>query len=57
MLELSKILSKPFNHARIDWFYVDGKLYFGEVTFFPESGFGKFNSKTWEEKMGNWIKL
>ncbi len=57
MLEFSKILSKPFNHARIDWFSVNDKLYFGEITFFPESGFGKFNNKEWEYKMGKWIKF
>jgi hypothetical protein len=57
MLELSEILSKPFNHARVDWFCINNKLYFGEVTFFPESGFGKFNTKKWEKKMGEWIKI
>ncbi len=57
MLELSRILSQPFNHARVDWFYVNNRLYFGEITFFPESGFGKFNDKKWEYTLGSWIKL
>ncbi len=57
MLTLTEKLSKPFNHVRIDWYISENKLIFGEMTFFHESGFGKFNSKEWELKMGSWLKL
>ncbi|UWX56102.1 hypothetical protein NYZ99_07305 [Maribacter litopenaei] len=38
MVELSNILSKPFDYVRVDWYDVDGQLYFGEITFHHDSG-------------------
>ena len=43
--------------VRIDFYDVNGKVYFGEITFFPTSGFGGFEPKEWDIKLGNWIKL
>ena len=34
MLELSRILSKDIPQVRVDWYWSDGHLYFGELTFF-----------------------
>ena len=34
-----EVLSKDIHLARIDLYEVDKKLYFGEITFFPDSGF------------------
>lgn len=39
MLEYAEKLSKPFPHARIDLYNSDGKILFGEVTFFNASGY------------------
>lgn len=39
MLELAKVLSKDFLFARIDLYNIDGKIYFGEITLSPNSGF------------------
>ncbi|MBD3843453.1 MAG: glycosyl transferase, partial [Campylobacterales bacterium] len=57
MIKLSAKLAAPFNHVRVDWYVVNKKLIFGEMTFFHESGFGRFNSKEWEIKMGEWIAV
>lgn len=38
MIELSKVLSKGFPHVRVDFYEVDGQLYFGELTFYHFSG-------------------
>ena len=57
MIKLSAKLAAPFNHVRVDWYVVNNKLIFGEMTFFHESGFGRFNNKVWEIKMGEWIRL
>ena len=38
MIELSKVLSKGFPHVRVDFYEVDGQLYFGELTFSPDNG-------------------
>ena len=32
-------------------------IYFGEITFFPASGLGKFQPVEWDDKLGEWIKL
>lgn len=52
LLEYSKILSRDFKHARIDFFIEDECIYFGEITFTSSAGFGKFSSKQFEEEMG-----
>lgn len=39
MIEYSKILSEGMPFVRVDWYEVDGKLIFGELTFTPFSGF------------------
>ena len=39
MLEISRILSKDFPSVRIDLYVVQNKIYFGEMTFFPWSGY------------------
>lgn len=38
MLEYSKRLSAPFPFVRVDFYYVNGKLIFGELTFTPSAG-------------------
>lgn len=35
MKEMSEELSRDFPFVRVDWFEVDGKIYFGELTFTP----------------------
>ena len=45
----------PF--ARIDFYEINEKVYFGEITFYPASGFEGFNPKEWDLKLGEWIKL
>lgn len=38
MIRLSEILATPFPYVRIDWYDVDGTLYFGEITFHHNGG-------------------
>ena len=38
MLEYAAILSKPFPLARVDFYIVNGKIYFGEITLTPSAG-------------------
>lgn len=39
MIDIAKELSKDFVFARIDLYNIDGKIYFGEITLSPNSGF------------------
>jgi len=57
MLEYARKLSAGMSLARIDFYEVQGKPYFGEITFFPYSGLEKFDKEEWNLKLGNWIKL
>ncbi len=57
MIELSKKLSKGLKHVRVDWYEVNGKLYFGEMTFYHFSGLQPFNDVKWDNMFGDWIKI
>lgn len=39
MLEIAKVLSADFPHVRVDLYNLDGKIYFGELTFYDGSGY------------------
>lgn len=57
MVELAEKLSEKLPHARIDFYNVNGKIYFGEITFFHWSGLVKFVPEDWDYKFGEWLKL
>ena len=57
MMELAKALSKDQMFIRTDFYCIDDKLYFGELTFYPESGFGWFNPVEMDTKLGAWLVL
>lgn len=57
MIEFSKILSKDFCHARVDFFEVEEKLYISELTFTNESGVSVFENEEYNIKMGDWLTL
>ena len=57
MIEFSKMLSKDIPHVRVDWYEVNGKLYFGELTFYTCSGFIPFETEEWDYKMGEMLEL
>lgn len=57
MIELSKKLSKGFPHSRVDFYYINNKIIFGEITFFHQSGMGKIEPTEFEEKMGDWLEI
>ena len=57
MIELAEKLSENTKFLRVDFYEVDNKIYFGELTFYPNSGFGKFTDEKWDEVLGEWITL
>lgn len=57
MLNVSKILAKDLNFVRVDLYNIEGKIYFGEMTFYPASGFGKFTPEEWSNIFGRMIQL
>ena len=57
MVELSKKLSKNIPHVRVDFYEINGNVYFGELTFYHWSGLVKFNPSEWDLKLGKMLKL
>lgn len=57
MKELAETISKGFTHVRVDFYNINGKIYFGEITFFYASGFKKFDPPSWDRTFGDWIVL
>lgn len=57
MITLAEKLSKDIPFVRVDFYEVNGKVYFGELTFFPGSGFEEFTPRSADEWLGSWITL
>lgn len=57
MMELAGKLSKGIPQLRVDFYETNGKIYFGELTFFHWSGLVKFEPEEWDKKLGNMIDL
>lgn len=57
MLEAASILSKGFPEVRVDFYEVNGKLYFGEMTFSSAGGHMDFYTDEYLLELGNQIVL
>lgn len=57
MVEIASKLSAGFPQVRVDLYDIDGRVYFGEMTFFHMSGFYKFEPDEWDYKLGEYFVL
>lgn len=57
MIEYAEVLSQPFPHCRVDLYNIDGKIFFGELTFYHGGATQKIEPKEWEKRLGDWIDL
>ena len=57
MKRLATILSKSFPHVRVDFYLINGKVYFGEITFHHDGGYVPFQPIKWDEILGSWIDI
>lgn len=57
MLEIARKLSKDFKFVRVDLHNIDGKIYFGEMTFTPASGYMKFSKPKYDRILGDMLDL
>ncbi|MBQ4473839.1 MAG: glycosyl transferase [Lachnospiraceae bacterium] len=57
MCRLAEILSEGIPFVRVDFYDLDGKVLFGEMTFFPGGGFEEFTPEEWDRTLGDWIVL
>lgn len=57
MLKVAETLSADFPFVRVDLYYIKGKVYFGELTFYPWSGYVSFNPDTFDYTLGKEFTL
>ncbi len=57
MLSCAGKLADGFAEVRVDFYVINGKLYFGEMTFFSGAGFSKYEPREFEFEMGKKLKL
>lgn len=57
MLEYARILAKPFPFVRVDFYEVDGKIYFGELTFTPTGCLATYYTDEAQRKLGELLDV
>lgn len=57
MINIAEKLSNNIPFLRVDLYNVSGRIYFGELTFYPAAGMGEFTDKDWENTLGSYINL
>lgn len=54
---IAQSLSKGIPHVRVDLYNIQGKIYFGEMTFYHHSGFYPFHPSHWDKVFGEWLNI
>ena len=57
MKEFAHILSEGFPHMRVDFYEINGEIYFGELTFYHFGGIEPFIPESWDDIFGSWLTL
>ena len=57
MISLAERLSKNEPFLRVDFYNVNGKIFFGELTFYPASGLGKWTTDEADKEIGSYLIL
>ena len=57
MVNLSKILSRSIPFVRVDFYIIENKIKFSELTFYPGSGIEEFTPESFDEILGSWLDL
>lgn len=57
MIEIARKLSEDFPYVRVDLYDIDGRVYFGEMTFFPESGYYDFEPDEFDFVLGEKFEI
>lgn len=57
IIGVAEKLAKDIPQVRVDTYLTNGKVYFGEMTFFHNAGFCKIEPEEWDYELGRWIQL
>lgn len=57
MKQAAELLSQHIRFVRVDFYEINGVMMFGEMTFYPASGFGELKPSKWNESFGEMLDL
>lgn len=57
MVSIAEKISSNIPFLRVDLYETNDKIFFGEMTFYPASGYGKFIPDEWDIKLGEWLNI
>ena len=57
MIEIATRLSEGIPFVRVDLYEIEGRVYFGEMTFSPGGGMEDFRPVEWDYVLGSWINI
>ncbi len=57
MKEYAVLLSQGIPFVRVDFFAINGEVYFGEFTFYDWAGMRPFTPSNWDDRIGEWLRL
>ena len=57
MVEIASVLSRDFPAVRVDLYNIEGKIYFGELTFYPWSGYVQYTPDSFDFELGKYFVL
>lgn len=57
MFEIASLLSKGIIFVRVDLYNINGKIYFGEYTFFPSAGLDNTRRKEADEYLNSMLRI
>ncbi len=57
MKEMAEGLAEKMKFVRVDFYEINGKMYFGEITFYPASGFGALEPEDTDAWLGKLLRV
>lgn len=57
MVSIAERLGSDLDFIRVDLYHVEGKIFFGEFTIYPASGFGPYNPREFDTRLGSFWDL
>lgn len=57
MIYIAEKLSVGIPHVRVDLYEINGRVYFGELTFYHHGAVTPFHPEEWDYKFGSWLTL
>lgn len=57
MVALAERLSEGIPFVRVDFYEQGDRVLFGEMTFYPGSGFEEFDPEEWDARLGSWLQI